>query len=460
MTGFEANDNKSEISIGQRSNRYLDAPVDWGTYPENIVLACRGTQYAYNDFTQANCGTLKRFNDKSIFFVGEDYSGTPKPMLNRCGKLSCNMDGIHIASKRGKNSALRVLAYLKLTNWNQIKFISFNIKDSHTAERLNTDKIRETREEFKERKKKLKIFDFKPDENIYTWLTRTRKIIQKHAIESGLRGNAIIFHSCRLKQIGYPVETRRFDPHFHNICVGKIMEQNKFFRKYGYNYTQQKPIDRRNKESLRSLPRRIAYRLNHSAYAFTKNGNSMQSIAYSGGMGYRSLRIGKKEKNFEYLLTETGAKMVAVKLNATSEQPSNVKRQLMKEKVKKGKLARLMNEQSNFSKILNNSIYQKDLKIDESWKEQDLDFVLNPKTREKMYLVEVEIVKKFIYKNKTCIVSSNDFKKKKSNYCLVFGNSKSNTPNKPISDEKKARIDNRANEIKALRLAKEQLASA
>jgi hypothetical protein len=452
----ESNNSDSYI-LGERSNRYIESDIDWETYPSGIVLALRGTKEHYDDITNHKCGSIK------AYFVNEDNKEDIKPYLNRCSQLSCYEDGAYIAYKRAKNVALRVLGYTRTVDWNSIKFGSAN---------LDTN---------------LPKFKFKKNEDFSSWLKRSRKITADDLKKAGLKAFCLIFHADRLKQQynkngkpildneGNPKEKRVFDPHFHFIGCGYLDKSNEFYERFGYTYTTQKSASIYSKKDIQSLANRIGYRLNHSAYYKYDNGCASHSVVYYGEMGYNQLKTfvnneGKKAdlKYTEYITDDDGNKYVAVRIDKKyikSDKPKSIQ----------NKLKSIENEIKNYSGYLplelekrynqyKDLIYENNLQIDSAWTKEKIEYYLSPHTKEKIYLVRVERLKRFVNANtgKVADVSTFEFKEgliphfeHLDDFCS-FKNKNRKEIEKSVNQESIDNVHKRFEQLKKLRIENSQ----
>lgn len=422
--------NKDVTDLGERTNRYYHSPVRWSTYPEGVILACRGSKDRYDYNTETKCGSVKdwyaspNFKNKKMI-----------PNINRCGRLKCNMDGLYLSSKKAKKSALRILAYSRLSNLNKIRFISFDFQFSQDASRLwdsENGEYKESKKDFESRKKKLKVFDFKEGESFRTWLKRVEKKITRDALTAGFQGFALIFHSCRLKTIK-GVEYRVWDPHFHLIGSGYLLQGDEFFRRFGYLYVPQKSIDKKDMVQVRDLAGRLSYRINHCAFYESNIGHASHCVKYYGEMSYRKLKILEEKKIRDPVLDEEGNPLVRVRINREkikSDLPHSIKRRIAlieywialycSGKVScvewKGKIydtGYYPSDWDNELAMLKNLRYEEGLEID------DLDpgdiEVLKNKQGDPIKLYSVEELKRFYNPRlgKYCVVSSYEFEKNK-----------------------------------------------
>lgn len=399
-----------KIFTGKRTNRYLDAPIAYEQYPSDIEFASKGK-------SQYDCCSIK-----DIFTTKTKKEF--KLVVKDCGKLDCKVCGPLVASKRAKRSALRILASIKLTDWIQINFASLNYtQESHPM------KENETGKEYK---------------------LRIEKEIAKDIMECGIEGFALIYHSCRIKQIN-GIEMRTWSGHFHMIYYGIMPHFDVFAEKFGYTYSVPKKdssIDIYNKEQLAHLVPRISYRLNHCAIFRSKSGQSLHTIKYYGQMSYRKLQKIDEIKKTETMTDSEGNPFVKIEVSA--EKIKSSKNMLLFQKLLALKREKLNLELDNIGKTfyypmgflaeierLESMRFNKDVEIS-----KDIEF--NPyinESNELTYLVEVEhiITFKKIDTGQVITVSSYELEKDKTPSIIQ------------VSEARSRRIHQRAREIKKAR---------
>lgn len=408
----EINDN-STYTAGKRSNRYLKAGVNWSTYPKGVVLACRGTKDNYDDTTTIKCGTVK------YVFLPENCKKSdnpiPKYALNRCGKLACNEDGMFIASKRARRLAPNFLAMAKISGNNNLTFLSMNID------------------------MKLDKFKFRKNESFEKWAKRTRNTVAKNAKEAGMHSFSLILHADRIKiRNGYEgirIFEREWDPHYHLIGFGYIIDSNDFYKKYGYTYRQQKKLDLSKKDDLKDLVARISYRLNHSAFYRSKSGRASDSIVYYGGMSNGKLSCTDEIKLKSDITDDYGNRYVAVEVPKEAmkfETPFKIKMEIKSLKIAMKKAIIKQPELNGYYppemekryNSLKELIFPKNLEMELNFLEKGYKFPykLSQHTGMEICLYEVETVKRFFHKDYGIytVVSSNDFiPEKESHYAAL-----------------------------------------
>lgn len=418
---------EEDLFTGDRTNRYYKAPIDWSTYPKGVYLACRGSQITYESFTSFNCGTVKKT------FTGLHTKNDVKKLISSCDKLVCHCCGKHTADKTAVDAGMRLLGYARTTNFNQIKFFSFNIIVPEDACQFDD----ETDQDFKARKKKLLFWKLRPEEDFESYKKRTQARIAKIAKEAGMKGFYIIMHADRITQID---GCRQWSPHFHVDGVGFLINQKDFMKKYGFNYSQQShPINVNDKKSKEDLIHRIAYRKNHSA--FYKSKHFSDSIIYYGEVSYRKFKVVDQKKLITNVVDRSGSPYVAIKIpkKYIRSKPfpviKNKIRTIQNQILLYKKLGFYVYNHHHFrmgdqvydglkfeyfpQKLMDDyqfykkQVYNYKFKLKSGWRENS-EFEKD-KNDEYLYLVEVEKLQKFFnpLTRKYSLVSSNEFKKGK-----------------------------------------------
>lgn len=441
---------------GKRTNRYFNLPVKWDTYPEGVVLASRGTKKNYDNFTDFDCGTItKLFAPVKDGVIKKVKGDQVKKQLKSCDKLDCHCCGLQSASKTAVDSAMHHMAYARTTNYNQIKFISFDMIGSKDAKQGDN----ESKEHFKERKKKLKKFDLLPGENFRSYKMRIQPIISNIAKETGMKGFSLVMHADRIDDFN-GIDVRNWNPHFHLVGCGYILNQNEFFEKYGFGYTQFEPINineikkKKDKKGqieleypMEELTRRIAYIKNHSAFYKTPGCRNSHSIIYYGDLSYRKLekvdevkiieevkdddddpylaiKIPKKflhskvSKYAKFRLNQIRRQILLYKMRGYYEYNSNHFDKRTGNKIYDGKKFDYFPEKllQEYNQILKENIYNNKFKIKEGWNK----FAKIEYTKEGsvIRLVEVEVLQRWYNKvtRKYANVSSNECFGKPANF--------------------------------------------
>lgn len=407
-----------EFTLGKRSNRYYKAPVDWDKYSYELELAGQGTRENPKKVYKSNCGKVK------YFFAGKDKSGKIKIAMHKCNKMGCRVCGLITAHRNAVRMALRILR-LKNCGWNKIRFLSMNI---------------DTR---------LEKFRRLPNESYRIWFNRTEKIVVKDAKESGMIGFYQVFHIDRLKQksVVDTSDIRRPHEHFHIIGIGKMLDSAEFYLKYGYTYTMQKSTDFRKKSELIYLVSRIAYRLNHCAYFHGKKRSSNAYKCY-GLLSNGNSKTLNSETIETPILTEGGNEYIAWDLEkyASSDKPKRVRNKLV---ILKNRMNQFI-EKSGYPLIkdeheyknLNSAVYDKNLKVDDSWRSDNrLEYKKDYKNN-LILLKEVETILEVQVKGfQKHVISSNMLKKGKDFNTDIFG----------VSNESITRVHNKFKQLQIKR---------
>lgn len=367
---YVENDN---YTIDDRSNRYLNAAIDWDSIPKqfrnDFGLAIRGTYNNPELPNKDNCGSVRYTfpkNDEIIF------------ALNNCHKLSCSICGMSTSYRQGKRISIRLLM-VNNCGWDSIRFFSLNFFNKETLEYGNEN-----------------YFPMK-NENFHDYLKRITKFTSKLLKINGMVGFYLIFHATRLKQIDDDLEVQIWSPHFHVIGIGMMTNSSIFYNAYGFIYKMQKSIKFNDKNAIKNqLVGRIGYRLNHSAFSYNKSGRQSNSYAGYGFLANNMIKVLESKKIIDKVLDKNGVPVVAKDLTnfISSDKPERIKRKMydinkrMVIDIKNTGYPRVKDDH-DFKK-LNRLIFDKKLKIDESWKDSELEIVTSPYTNEPIYLVDVE----------------------------------------------------------------------
>lgn len=434
---------EKSYDLGKRSNRYLNAEIDYSTYPEGIGHACRGSKRKPDSVNKESCGSLK------FPFVAMDNIGPVKYASHCCHKASCRICGMETARRNAKRVALNLLKF-KNCGFKFLILLSLNVFN-------------------KKDKTYAKGYEFEPYENLKDWIKKAEKRNSIILKECGMSGFYQIFHSDRLHKIynannEFIKEVRQWSPHFHIIGIGVMPKSNIFIEKYGFTYRSQKSVHFNNNEQKESLIARIAYRLNHCAFSYNDSGRQTKAYKSYGLMANNMCKTLRSREIKQNIVNENDSPYVAkdIKSFLSSGKPKHIKNRMklirnrMAVDITNTGYARVKDDHNYI--MLKNKIYvNRHLKLKDGWQYSNPKCIEKPFSKEtdkKIYLKEVEYLREVEVKGfRKHIISSNELiKDKMCNKHLIDVVEYTDYNLRHYSPEICERVKNRAIAIKSERL--------